>query len=296
MPLYTAYGLGIDSCLTLPELVAGADKIDLTIRKERILDKPSEISQNEFFYWRGDRETGLHWQALGTFLIRAGKEIIIETVGGVDEEDLHPALLGACLAVALHQRGHLILHASAVKIGDKAIAFIGNKGWGKSTIASAFIEQEYQFITDDVLAIDLSRDRPLVYPSFPQLKLCPDAVVAMGKDPETLPRVMSQTTKRQYRPDRNFNTDSVTLQSIYLLNKGAELQINKIAAQDSILPLLAHSYGARFGKELLELGEAEHFLQCTQLANRVGIYSLQRPSDISLLADTVNLIQQFTAI
>lgn len=293
MPVYTAYGLGIDSYLALPELVSGANQIDLTVKYGCISNKPRELNNSKFHYWRNGQETGLCWQELGTFLIRAGKEIIIDLVPDINEQNLHPALLGACMAVALHQRGYLILHASAVKVNNKAIAFIGNKGWGKSTIASAFIAQGYKFITDDVLAINLKDDKPIVYPSFLQLKLCPDAIVSMGEDPETLPRVTSQTAKRQYKPSHNFDANPVPLGSIFLLNKADVLKISQIAAGDSILPLFAHSYGARFGKELLHLGEAEHFLQCSHLANQVGIYSLQRPSDISLLADTVNLVQQF---
>ena len=290
MPVYTAYGLGIDSYLTLPELVAGANKIDLTIKCDRS-DRDKDVENSEFSYWRNEEEIGLYWQKLGTFLIRSGKEIIIDPVPGVNEKDLHPALLGACMAVALHQKGYLILHASAVRVNGKAIAFIGNKGWGKSTIASAFIARGHQFITDDVLAISLNDNTAMVYPSFPQLKLCPDAIVAMGEDPETLPRVMPQISKRQYKLSQDFDSNPVPLQSIYLLGKAAELKITKIAAGDSILPLLAHSYGARFGKELLHLGEAEHFLQCSKLANKIDICALKRPSNISLLEDTVELIR-----
>lgn len=205
---------------------------------------------------------------------------------------MHPALLGGCMAVALNQRGYLILHASAVKVNNKAIAFIGDKGWGKSTMARAFIAQGHQFITDDVLAIDLNNNCPRVFPSFPQLKLCPDAVVAMGEDPQMLPRVMPQINKRQYRLKQYFSTELVPLQSIYLLGKAKQLQITKIAAANSILPLLAHSYGARFGKKLLQLGEGEHFLQCSKLASNIKIYYLQRPSNISLLTNIVDLVEQ----
>ena len=290
MPFYTAYGLGIDSVLTLPELVSGAANIDLVIKCDRLKDKPAEIKSSRFDYWRHEGEVGLFWQGLGTFRIREGKEIIITPVPGVEEKHLHPALLGACMAVVLHQRGYLILHASAVKIRERAIALIGDKGWGKSTMAAALISRGHQSITDDVLAIALDGNEPLVFPSFPQLKLCPDALLAIGETPEALPRVMPQVNKRQYRLPQNFSTQPVPLQSIYLLNKGESLSIAKIPASDSILPLLAHSYGARFGKKLLHLGEAHHFLQCTDLANKVGIYCLTRPSDLSLLTDIVTLV------
>lgn len=294
MPCYTAYGLGIESAIDLPELIPGANKIDLTIKLDCTSKKPTINNAAQFYYWHHELEIGLHWQQLGTFLIKAGQEIAIAPASGVVETDLHPALLGGCMAVALHQRGYLILHASAVKINNQAFAFIGDKGWGKSTMARAFIAQGHQFVTDDVLAIDLSQDRPMVFPSFPQMKLCPDAVVAMGEDPLRLPRVMSQTEKRQYQLSQ-FSTKPIPLQAIYLLGKAEKLQIERMAAADSILPLLAHSYGARFGKGLLHLGEAEHFWQCSNLANRVGVYSLQRPSNISLLNNTVDLVKQHLA-
>lgn len=135
----------------------------------------------------------------------------------------------------------------------------------------------------------------MVFPSFPQLKLCPDAVVAMGENPQTLPPVMPSTEKRQYKVSQ-FNTEPVPLHSIYLLGKAELLQIEEIAAADSILPLLAHSYGARFGKKLLHLGEAEHFWQCSKLASKVGLYSLQRPSSISLLSDITALVKQHLSL
>lgn len=296
MPIYTAYGLGIDSTIELPELTAGAKQIDLTVRYGSIERKPIQTNTESFYYWRTETEIGLSWQEFATFLIRQGKEIIIELDDGVPEQDIHPALLGACMAVVLHQRSYLVLHASAVKIGDRAVAFIGDKGWGKSTMAASLVAQGNQFITDDVLAIDLKNEQPIVFPSFPQIKLCPDAVTAMGKDPEFLPRVMTQTQKRQYKPAATFSTEAVPLRSIYLLNKGESVGINKMTKSNSILPLLAHSYGARFGKKLLHLGEAQHFLQCSDLANKVGIYSLSRPSNLDLMNKIVELVQQHSLI
>lgn len=292
MPYYTAYGLGIDSVLTLPELVSGAKQIDLVIKWEQIVFDSSAVDTTEFYYWRKGKEIVLHWQELGTFSIRNGSEIIIDAPPEIEEKNLHPALLGACMAVVLHQRGFLILHASAVSIQERVIAFVGDKGWGKSTMAVSLTEKGYQLVTDDVLAIDLNGDLPLVFPSFPQLKLCPDALESIGKDPETLPRVMPQVKKRQYRLDREFSIDPIPLQSIYLLNKGNQLSINQINSKDKILPLLAHSYGARFGKKLLHLGEKQHFLQCTELVNQIGIYHLQRPSDLSLMPQIADLVIQ----
>ena len=291
MPQYTAYGLGIDSVLTLPELVTGAQQIDLTI-EFGVIPLDSDVGMKKFYYWRTDRETCLYWQGLGTFLIRDGKQIIIDPAPDVAEQNLHPALLGACMAVVLNQRRYLILHASAVLIKGKVVAFVGDKGWGKSTMAVTLANRGHQLITDDVMAIDLNSEVPMVFPSFPQLKLCPDALESMGQDPESLPRVMPQVSKRQYRLDREFITDPVPLEIIYLLGVKEELAIAEIASRDRILPLLAHSYGARFGKKLLHLGEGKHFIQCAKLANLVEIYHLTRPIDITLLDRIADLVEE----
>lgn len=291
MPQYTAYGLGIDSVLTLPELVTEAHQIDLTIEFGNVF-YDFDVGIDKFHYWRTDCETGLHWQELGTFLIRDGKKIIIDPAPDVAEQNLRPALLGACMAVVLHQRGYLILHASAVLIKGKAVTFVGDKGWGKSTMAVTLANRGHQLITDDVMAIDLNSEVPMVFPSFPQLKLCTDALESMGRDPETLPRVMPGASKRQYKLSQEFSTDPVPLETIYLLGIKEELAIAEIASRDRILPLLAHSYGARFGKKLLHLGEGKHFLQCAKLANLVEIYHLTRPVDITLLDRIADLVEK----
>ena len=140
------------------------------------------------------------------------------------------------------------------------------------------------------MAIDLNDEVPMVFPSFPQLKLCPDALRSMGKDPETLPRVMPLATKRQYRLSQKFSVDPLPLQCIYLLGISEQLEIKPIASKDRILPLIAHSYGARFGKKLLYLGEGEHFLQCANLAAHSKINCLTRPVNLTLLNRIADLI------
>ncbi|RYV50744.1 hypothetical protein [Pengzhenrongella frigida] len=61
---------------------------------------------------------------------------------------------GASLAFLLYRRSHLVLHASAVDLGDHALAFVGNSGMGKSTMAALLCSDGARLITDDVLRID----------------------------------------------------------------------------------------------------------------------------------------------
>ena len=73
----------------------------------------------------------------------------------VDPELLPVFLAGTVIAVVLMLRGHPVLHASAVEVGGRGLAFVGRSGMGKSTLATAFCARGAALITDDVLRIDL---------------------------------------------------------------------------------------------------------------------------------------------
>ncbi|GAB3583510.1 hypothetical protein GCM10027445_58380 [Amycolatopsis endophytica] len=61
---------------------------------------------------------------------------------------------GALLAVHLTLNSHLVLHASAVRVGSRALAFVGASGMGKSTLAAAFCGRGCSLVADDVLRVD----------------------------------------------------------------------------------------------------------------------------------------------
>ena len=289
---YQAYGLGIHSALPLPELVSAPAKQDVFIRFGALMPPPTARGAIDHHYWAKEQDVYLFWQELGTFCIRKGREITIDPAPKVEEVRLRPPVLGACMAVLLHQRGYLVLHASAVQLPTGAAAFLGNKGWGKSTMTAALHQRGHPFLTDDVLALDLTNPaQPLVLPAFPQMKLWPSAVVALGQDPETLPRLIPQLTKRQHRVRSSSNQKPVPLQALYLLGKGTSIRIEPLNPQNIFASLLQHSYGGRFGKALLQHGEATNFLQCMTLAKQVPTYQLQRPCDLSLLPTIAEAVE-----
>jgi hypothetical protein len=67
---------------------------------------------------------------------------------------LAPVLLeGWVLAFVLQMAGRGVLHASAVALGDRALALVGDSGSGKSTIATVLCSRGARFIADDVLNV-----------------------------------------------------------------------------------------------------------------------------------------------
>lgn len=158
---YIAYGAGIHSELSLPELVAVEEASDdITILLRDLTNSEKLATQNTTFFLGKTAN-------IGTFLVRGGKEIIIDPSPGVDGDLLRTIVLGPIWAVLLRQRGLAVFHASSININNSAIAFLGGSGWGKSTLAEAFYDRGYGVITDDVMAVRIEESPPQVFPAYP---------------------------------------------------------------------------------------------------------------------------------
>jgi len=237
----------------------------------------------------------LFWQEIGTFLIRDGKEIIIDPLPEADESRLRLFILGAAIGVLLHQRGHFILHASAIAIDGVAVVFTGDKGWGKSTIAATLCKRGHRLLADDVVALAASESGQQVIPAFPQLKLWLDAVTFLGNHPDDFPPLVPHLDKRDCRLTEEFISTAVPLQHIFVLGRGETVEIQRMPPQEVLLYLMRNSYITRFGEELLQGDRAAHFLKITQLSQQVAVWRLLRPNNLSQLTETAQQLEAHVA-
>lgn len=290
---HSAYGLGIHSAVALPELEAGGAAADLVIRLAKITNPPLEPTAAKGWLQAADEEVGFFHEEVGAFLVRAGKEILVDPAPGVEEPLVRLFLLGMGLGLVLRQRGYLVLHASAVEVQGRAIAFLGQKGIGKSTTAAALYERGHGLVTDDVLALDLDGELgPMVLPGFPQLKLWPEAAAAVGAAPKGLPRLGLRLEKRSQRAERGFVRTPLPLGCLYVLSAGSDLAVDPLPPQEAFVELVAHSYLVR---SLKPSAAALHFRQCTQLVNCVPIRLLRMERSLAALPDLARLVEQDVA-
>ena len=80
----------------------------------------------------------------------------VHRVSGADPGLVSVLVSGTVLAFVLTLRGAAVLHASAVQVGDAAVAFVGASGMGKSTMAALLCADGGRLVTDDLLRLDLS--------------------------------------------------------------------------------------------------------------------------------------------
>jgi hypothetical protein len=262
---------------------------DVEIRFGRVERLPSGGAGEGSYFRSSSEETQLFWEDVGTIQLRGGREVIIDPLPGAEEALLRLVILGPALGALLQQRGLLVLHASAVAMADGAVAFLGEKGWGKSTIAAAFYSRGYGIAADDIAAIDAGTGCPMLEAGFPQLKLWPDTAVSLGDALETLPRVHSQSNKRACRVDRDFPQTALPLKAIYVLAQGTTPKLEPLPLGNAFLELARHSYRA----ELLGAsGASSHFLQCASVTKSTSIRYLRTSRSLALLPDVARLVEE----
>lgn len=83
---------------------------------------------------------------------------------------------GNVLSKWLMLKGHLVLHASAVAWKGRALAFLADSGFGKSSLAAAFCAAGASLITDDVLRLEISGDQVFAHRGPSELRMRPSEV------------------------------------------------------------------------------------------------------------------------
>ena len=290
---YIAYGLGIHSELPFAELIDKKGAADVVIHFGKVNCPHLETVDEQHAFWATPTEAYYFYNRAGTFLVREGREIIVDPLSFANYSVLRLSILGPAMALILHQRGRFVLHASAIAINGSAVAFLGGHGWGKSTLAAALHVRGYDLLADDVTAVHTSSGCPSVLASFPQFKLWPDSVEALGNVPEAMPLLHPDLEKRGWCVKVRFAQDSPPLRRIYVLGRGTNAEIEPLSPQDGLRELVCHWYGGRFGSRLLHVvGIAPLFLQCASLANTISMRCLKRPPSLDSLPEIARLVEE----
>jgi hypothetical protein len=282
MKFYKAYNLCIASELQLPELIETEGEPDVIVRFGKV-ENASAMQHDGGQNFMGEIPE------VADFFIHNGQEIIINPVAGVDEALLRTVLLGPVLCVLLRQRGLLVLHASCIDINHKGVAFMGGSGWGKSTLATAFHTKGYDVLTDDVLPIEIKTGQPIVFPSYPQFKLCPEAATSLGHDTKSLLPVSQNSFKVAYKLSHGFQQTPLPLHQIYVLDKGSEHKITRIKPQEAFVELVRHTRAISSISEQEFMADHLHF--CSELVKNVRFCRFTRKPSLEDLPELVKLVE-----
>ena len=273
---YQLFGLVINSDIELPELPKSKISPKFDVRID--LDGPFAESAPPGFHASNEAMV-IVIEGVGRYRIESGKKISVWPTGQADPRAIRLYLLGSAMGLLLQQRAILPLHANAIVIGGRAVAFMGPSGSGKSTLASWFHGHGLGILGDDVCAIEFDRTRnPVAHSGLPRLRLWRDALVASGRSVDDHARSLPEyddwdkfdVTLDSHWPDgQNF-----PLGYLYLLVQGEETSIRRLNGIEAFEAVVANIYRGQF---MALSGKANELLQsCMDLARTVPIYEARR--------------------
>lgn len=276
--LYSLFGLRVHSEIALPELLPGDGEgaCEVFIRMGSLPPIEGELVNSIAVTAEG---AILNIPGVGRYLIRDGREMVIEPDPQGSERHLRLFLLGSAFGAILHQRHLLPLHANSIEIGGRAIAFMGHSGAGKSTMAAWFHDRGFNVLADDVCVVTFEEaGAPLAQPGIPRLRMWRDALEASGRSAEAHELSFDDADKYNVPTRESGATGPVALGAIYLLEKSEEASaadfIRPLTGIEAIDALVANTYR---GAYVPMMGTtAKHLASCVALARSVPIFAVRR--------------------
>ncbi len=283
--LHTLYGITIESFIPLDQPVAERTHPDVVIAKG-VAIRPASCTFENATVCANEREVYFIEKDLAHFVVRDGREIIVDPCDGADQRRLQYVLCSHILPLLLHQRGSFVLHATTLAIHDEAIALLGEPGAGKSTLALALCDCGAAIVADDVTVIRCDNvGAPVVFPGVSHLRLWPDAILACNHALEDLPHVFEGSNKRTKVVPTVPPCTSLPLTRIYRLEEGPFIETVSLSQREAFPVLMGNTYW--YGL-IHVLDPATHLTLCTAVAARSQVNRLRRPRDINLLQNVAD--------
>lgn len=215
-----------------------------------------------------------------------GQSVCCWPVPGTSQATLQHLYLNQVLPLALSRQDKLIFHASAIESDAGALAFMGNSGRGKSTLAASFASRGFRFLTDDGLLLAETSAGFMVQPSHPSIRLWADSRAAtIGSDAPLAPPVQYTAKERLLSGgDLRHCDEPRPLRRVYFLGDGSasKLTIRAMSTDETLTALLRYSFLLDMEtREML----ARHFDQLSRLMALPIYHSLDFPRRFEDLAD-----------
>lgn len=183
------------------------------------------------------------WPGNGRHLVSLDGKKIRSVLPEVSPWRWHKFLFTVVLPLAAKLRGLEVFHASAVSLGEGAIAFVAPSGVGKSSIAAHLVAGGADFVSDDVIALEASDGGVLVHPAAGMASVADEELRQMN--PESRARlgpVIGRSDKVHLAPP--VVAHAVPLSALYILRRSranSRLEIEALSPPDP-RAILANSF------------------------------------------------------
>jgi hypothetical protein len=299
---YRAYGLRLESDRPLPELeIADGSNPDWRIAWVAVVRPPRGARWTTL--WRfsdGEpwvtvaRAASARYFRFGRFAdFRISGDLIeVAPRGRVSDATLRHLLLDQAVPLALAARGELVLHASAVRIDDAAVLLMGEAGSGKSTLAALLALEGCPVLADDGVLMHAALEGIEAVPSYPGLRLWPDAL-ALASVGGTLAPVAEYTRKQRVVPTSaptRFASCGALVRRVYTLAPGgSQIVFEPLSRRDGAVEIVKHSYRADLDARS---GPEAQLDAIARVSSALQVWRIAFPRDLSQASQIARAIRQ----
>jgi hypothetical protein len=244
------------------------------------------IQDGRYFYFLYDDGTEC-------FVERTGTRIWMQWRQEYCFEEVLPYLLGQALGLTQRLRGTVCLHASAVLLGDRAIAVLGPARAGKSSTAAAFLQHGYPILADDVVPVFEQAGTFVARAAHPRIWLCPDMVEMLYGSRDALPQLTSGWEKRYLdlrQQPQGFSDQTAPLAAIYRLSSSASARepfARALSPRAALIELVSNTYANHLLEPELR---TEEFAFLGRLVRTIPVRQIERlriAPDAALLCEAI---------
>ena len=220
-----------------------------------------------------------------------GTVVTAHPTPATDAATLEHLYVNQVFPLALSRQGRPAFHASVVTVAGGAIAFLGSTGMGKSTLATSFVRNGAEFLTDDGMLIEERDEGIFVQPNHPSVRLWDDSIaVLLGDDAARAPALSFTSKSRLLASDALPYCDhpKPLLAAFVLGDDSAPVPtVGDLNGVDRVMGWLANSF-------LLD-GEdraliSRHFEWTLRISGRVPTWRLDYPRRYDVLPQVRALV------
>ena len=306
---YRFFDTSVSSELPLPELRNSRD-VEPAVTVRQMFD--GQINPGEFetrYEWhndqgqlicrcaRRDADYLLYLPSQATFHIELDGIINYLAAPEVGQGLLRQLLLNQVLPRYLAHSGELLLHASAVTMPNgRTVAFLGDSGYGKSTLASYCHLQGAQIIDDDCILLRSDDYGVCITGGVPTLRLYPDSLHALGHNPAGFAPYADNSNKQQMRLAERVTPSSGSrpLNAVFLLcapletTAGSGVIIESASGQAAVMSMLSSAFNLDPSDQATQLATFQRVART--LGEGLPVYTLHYPREHSALPQVLQAL------
>lgn len=290
--LYHVYGINIASEIDCPELLEGGPPIQVYVRRGSVPETLEGNCASGYKYYAKKDQLLINTKFIAKILISDGRQMVYEPRPGARDYEVRLLLLGWGLGGLLQQRELLPLHAAAVNIDGHGLILCADPRVGKSTLTAAFVQSGYQFLDDNIAAVQFVDGEPKVIPGYPSISLWDDALEQLDMQPGVLQPVRPHLPKYAVDFREKFHHSPIPVGAVYILSPSNQelLSLTQLSGAEKFSALSSQVFCGRF---IEGMGKGEFlFNSLINLAGTVDVFRVLIPEKRPSPQDMVEILQE----